>query len=144
MSTLILPGHLVEEQKEIARDVVEGDTTAEKDAKLAQQMPTPCGYKILIGLPKIEEKYESGIIKADAVVRQDEVASVIGFVIKMGPDCYKDPAKFPNGAFCKEGDFVLLRSYSGTRFKIHGIEFRLVSDDTIEAVVTDPRGYSRI
>lgn len=144
MSKLILPGHLVEEQKDVAREAVEGDSSAEKDAKLAQQLPTPCGYKILIGLPKIEEKYDSGIIKADAVIRQDEVASVIGFVIKMGPDCYKDAAKFPTGAFCKEGDFVLLRSYSGTRFKIHGVEFRLVSDDTIEAVVSDPRGYSRI
>lgn len=144
MSNLILPGHMAEERKEVARDAVDGQTAAEKDAKLAQQLPTPCGYKMLIGLPKIEEKYESGIIKADAVVRQDEVASVVGFVIKMGPDCYKDSSKFPTGPFCKEGDFILLRSYSGTRFKIHGVEFRLISDDVVEAVVSDPRGYSRV
>jgi len=143
MSGLVLPDHLVEEQKNIARDAVSGETEAEKDEKLATQLPTPCGYKILVGLPKIEAKYESGILKADAVVRNDEVATVVGFIIKMGPDCYKDQAKFPTGPFCKEGDFVLMRAYSGTRFKLHDVEFRLINDDAIEAVVQDPRGFSR-
>lgn len=144
MSELILPGHLVEEKKDVAREEVGGETEAEKDAKLAQQLPTPCGYKILIGLPKIETKYESGILKADAIVRNEEVASVVGFVIEMGPDCYKDPARFPSGPFCKKGDFILLRSYAGNRFKIHGVEFRLISDDMVEAVISDPRGFSRV
>ena len=144
MSGLILPEHLVEERKEVARDAVEGDTATEKDEKLAAQLPTPCGYKMLVGLPKIEDKYDSGIVKADLTIRQDEVATVVGFVIKMGPDCYKDTTKFPTGPFCKEGDFILLRAYSGTRFKIHGVEFRLISDDVVEAVVSDPRGYSRV
>ena len=147
MSELILPGHMAAEKEAIkdqARDHVEGESTEEKDDKLASKLPIPCGYKILVGLPKIEEKYESGIVKADAIIRQDEVATVVGFVIEMGPDCYKDPVKFPTGPFCKKGDFILLRAYSGTRFKIHGVEFRLVSDDAIEAVVVDPRGYSRV
>ena len=51
--------------------------------------------------------------------------------------------KFPHGSYCKKGDFVIFRSYSGTRFKVHGKEFRLINDDTVEAVVEDPRGYSR-
>lgn len=146
MSELILPGYIAEEQaaaKGAAREAVAGDTPEEKDAKLATQLPTPQGFKILIGLPKIEEKYESGILKADAIVRQDEIATVVGFVIKMGPDCYKDTTRFPTGPYCKEGDFVLMRTYAGTRFKLHGVEFRLVNDDSIEAVVQDPRGYSR-
>jgi co-chaperonin GroES (HSP10) len=62
----------------------------------------------------------------------------------MGADAYKDKDKFPNGAYCKVGDFVIFRSYSGTRFKIHTQEFRLINDDTVEAVVDDPRGYKRI
>jgi len=146
MNDLILPGYMAEEQaaaKESAREAVSGDTPGEKDAKLATQLPEPQGFKILIGLPKIEEKYESGILKASSVIQQDEVATVIGFVIKMGPDCYKDSARFPSGPYCKEGDFVLMRTYAGTRFKLHGVEFRLVNDDSIEAVVLDPRGYSR-
>jgi len=147
MSDLILPGHVQAEKdaaKEAARDAVPGDTAEEKDAKLASQLPKPCGYKILVGLPKIEEKYDSGILKADVIMRQDEIATVVGFVIEMGPDCYKDTAKFPDGPYCKKGDFVLMRSYSGTRFKLHGVEFRLINDDAIEAVVLDPRGFSRV
>jgi len=143
MPDLILPGYIAAEQKETAREAVTGDSPDEKDAKLASQLPKPQGFKILIGLPKIEEKYDSGIIKADAIVRQDEIATVVGFVIEMGPDCYKDTARFPTGPYCKKGDFVLMRAYAGTRFKLHGIEMRLVNDDSIEAVVLDPRGYSR-
>ena len=146
MVDLVLPDHMVAEKEAIkakAHDAIEGDSEAEKDAKLAQQLPEPTGYKILIGLPKIEEKYDSGILKADNVIRDDTVATVVGFVIKLGPDAYQDKAKFPNGPYCKKGDFVLLRTYSGTRFKIHGVEFRLINDDTVDAVVPDPRGFSR-
>jgi co-chaperonin GroES (HSP10) len=144
MSELIVPDHIKQAKQDIARDAVEAETEAEKDAKLATQLPIPCGYKILIGLPKIETKYESGILKADATVRNEEVASVVGFVMEMGPDCYKDTTRFPSGPFCKKGDFILLRSYAGNRFKIHGVEFRLISDDMVEAVITDPRGFSRV
>lgn len=66
-------------------------------------------------------------------------------VIDMGPDAYKDEARFPNGPYCKIGDYVLIRAYSGTRFRIHGKElFRVINDDSVEAVVEDPTGYSRI
>ena len=80
----------------------------------------------------------------DGLRQAEETASIIGFVIKTGPDAYSDKERFPNGAYCKEGYFVIFRSYSGTRFKIHGKEFRLVNDDTVEAVVEDPRGYTRV
>jgi co-chaperonin GroES (HSP10) len=65
------------------------------------------------------------------------------FVMALGPDAYKDTAKFPSGAWCKEGDFVLVRAYTGTRFKIHGREFRIIYDDQVEGTVDDPRGYAR-
>ena len=80
----------------------------------------------------------------DGLRAAEETASIIGFVMAMGADAYKDHSKFPNGPFCKKGDFVIFRSYSGTRFKIHGKEFRLINDDTVEAVVDDPRGYTRV
>jgi co-chaperonin GroES (HSP10) len=64
-------------------------------------------------------------------------------VLKVGPEAYADADKFPSGPYCKEGDFVIFRSYSGTRFKVAGKEFRIINDDTVEAVVDDPRGYER-
>ena len=112
--------------------------------EVAKKLPIPIGYKLLIAFPQIEEKFDSGIVKATATIQQDQVASVVGFVISMGPDCYTDKDKFPTGPWCKEGDFVLLRAYSGSRFMVYGEEFRLINDDAIEGVVLDPRGYSRV
>ena len=113
------------------------------DDDKATQLPDPSGYRILCAIPEIEEKYDSGIIKADATMHHEEVLSTVFFVVKMGPDCYKDALRFPNGAWCKVGDFVLARPNSGTRLKIHGREFRIINDDSVEATVLDPRGIKR-
>ena len=110
----------------------------------AKQLPEPSGYHILVAIPEVEDKYESGLIKADSTMHYEEVLSTVFFVVKMGPDCYKDEKRFPTGPWCKQGDFVLARPNSGTRLKIHGREFRLINDDTVEAVVQDPRGISRV
>jgi co-chaperonin GroES (HSP10) len=107
------------------------------------QLPEPKGWKILCAVPEVEEKYESGILKADSSVRIEEHSTVVLFVIKLGDMAYKDTEKFPTGAWCKEGDFVLTRAYAGTRIKIHGREFRLINDDAVEGTVDDPRGISR-
>ena len=119
--------------------------TGEKttDERVASKLPQPQGYKILIGVPESSGKTEGGVLMPDGLKTAEETASIICFVMKLGPDAYNDESKFPNGAYCAEGDFVIFRSYSGTRFKIHGKEFRLINDDTVEAVVDDPRGYSR-
>lgn len=109
-----------------------------------KQLPTPVGYKMLLILPEQGDKYESGIVKADATRYADEVASVVAFVAAMGPDCYQDSKKFPNGPWCKQGDFVIIRPYGGVRIVVHGKEMRLVNDDSIEAVVDDPRGIKRV
>lgn len=119
-----------------------GKKTTEE--KVATQLPEPKGYKILIGLPEVSEKTEGGVFMPDGLRSAEETASIIGFVITMGEDAYSDTERFPHGPYCEEGDFVIFRSYSGTRFKIHGKEFRLINDDTVEAVVDDPRGYTRI
>ena len=113
------------------------------EEKVATQLPEPKVYKVLISTVEVNEKTEGGVYMPDGLRQAEETASIIGFVIKTGPDAYSDKERFPNGAYCKEGDFVIFRSYSGTRFKIHGKEFRLVNDDTVEAVVEDPRGYTR-
>lgn len=110
----------------------------------AKQLPEPSGYHILVAIPEVEDKYESGLIKADSTMHHEEVLSTVFFVVKLGPDCYRDEKRFPNGPWCKQGDFILARPNSGTRLKIHGREFRLINDDTVEAVVQDPRGISRV
>ncbi len=111
---------------------------------LHAKLPEPTGYRLLIALPEIDEKTQGGVIMPDGLVKDESTASIIGFVLKTGPDAYSDKERFPNGAWCKEGDFVIFRSYSGTRFKVSGKEFRLINDDTVEGVVDDPRGYTRV
>jgi co-chaperonin GroES (HSP10) len=97
----------------------------------------------LVAIPEQEKEYESGIIKADSVMHTEELLSTVFFVVKMGPDCYKDATRFPTGPWCKEGDFILARPNSGTRLKIHGREFRIINDDSVEGIVQDPRGITR-
>ena len=116
----------------------------EADPKVASKMPEPQGYKLLISPVEVEEKTEGGVYMPDQLRDAEGIASIIGWVVSMGPDAYKDKDKFPSGAWCKVGDFVIFRSYSGTRFKIGTQEFRLINDDTVEAVVEDPRGYKRV
>ena len=116
----------------------------ELDQKVEAKLPEPKGYKLLIALPEIEEKTEKGVYMPDELRGQESIASIIGFVVKMGSSAYQDKERFPDGAYCKEGDFVIFRSYSGTRFKVMGKEFRLIYDDTVEPVIDDPRGYTRV
>ena len=114
--------------------------TAEEKAR---QLPEPSGYRILCAIPDIEDKFDNGLIKADVTMHHEELLTTVLFVIKMGPDAYKDEKRFPSGPYCKVGDFVLVRPHAGTRLKIHGREFRIINDDSIEGVVGDPRGISR-
>ena len=109
----------------------------------ARQLPEPKGYRILCAIPEAEKEYESGIIKADETRRTDELLTTVLFVVKLGPDCYSDTERFPSGAWCQEGDFILVRPNAGTRLVIHEREFRIINDDSVEAVVQDPRGIKR-
>jgi co-chaperonin GroES (HSP10) len=116
--------------------------TASAEEK-ARQLPQPSGYRILCAIPTVEEEYESGLIKADATIDYEEKLATVLFVVSLGPDCYKDTSRFPTGPWCKQGDFVIVRPNSGTRLLIHGKEFRMINDDSVEAVVEDPRGIKR-
>ena len=111
--------------------------------ELDAQLPKPVGYKILIALPTVEEKFESGILKADRTIQQEHILSMVGLVLDMGEQAYKDPDRYPTGPWCTVGDYVLFRSNSGTRFKVNGVEYRFLNDDSIDGVVADPRGITR-
>lgn len=110
----------------------------------ARQVPDPVTYHLLCMLPEAEKEYESGLLKADKTLQYEELLSPVLFVCKVGPDAYKDATRFPSGPSCKEGDFILVRPNTGTRLKIHGREFRLIPDDTVQAVVQDPRSIGRV
>ena len=112
----------------------------------AKQLPDPKTFHLLCVVPEAMEEFadsEVGLIKSSQVMHHEEVLTPVLFVVKLGPDCYKDTTRFPSGASCKEGDFIIVRPNSGTRLKIHGREFRILNDDSVEAVVEDPRGITR-
>jgi co-chaperonin GroES (HSP10) len=124
-------------------DIDVDKTLSEADRK-ARQLPEPSGFRLLCMVPKIEDTFgDSGLVKPTESIRVEEQTTVVLFVAKMGPEAYADKTRFPNGPWCKVGDFVLVRAYSGTRIKIHGTEWRIINDDTVEGVVEDPRGIGR-
>ena len=124
-------------------DVTQATTLPQTAEEKAKQLPEPFGYRILCAIPEVDDTYDSGILKADTTMHYEEVLSTVFFVVKMGPDCYKDESRFPTGPWCKVGDFILARPNSGTRLKIHGREFRIINDDSVEGIVEDPRGITR-
>jgi co-chaperonin GroES (HSP10) len=110
----------------------------------AKQIPNPKTYHLLCMLPEAKEEYEGGLLKANQTMQFEELLSPVLFVAKIGPDAFKDEKRFPSGPSCEVGDFVIVRPNSGTRMKIHGTEWRIINDDSVEAVVEDPRGIQRV
>lgn len=129
-----------EAQEEAEIRAIVGDAT---DYEKAAQLPKPSGYHILCAIPEKEREFASGLVKADETLKMEEALTTVLFVVALGPDCYKDEKRFPSGPWCKEGDFILVRPHSGSRLVIHGREFRLINDDTVEATVDEPRGIIR-
>ena len=120
------------------------ETVETNEEEFEAQLPTPVGYRVLVAMPKVEEAFEgSELLKSVTTKHQEQVMSIIGLVVDMGEQAYSDPDRFPNGPWCKQGDYVMFRANTGTRFTVEGSEYRLMNDDSIEAVVADPRGIQR-
>ena len=140
---LALPIHMIEPDEKPEPEVKpDSELTYEERGKY---LPTPVGYKLLCALPEVEKTFgDTGIVRAESYVEREAHATVVLFVLDVGPEAYGDKTKFPNGPWCKKGDFVLVRTYSGTRFTVFGKEMRVINDDMVECVVSDPRGVSRV
>jgi len=110
----------------------------------AKQIPNPATYHLLCMLPEAKEEYEGGLLKASQTMQYEELLSPVLFVAKIGPDAFKDEKRFPSGPSCAVGDFIIVRPNTGTRMKIHGTEWRIINDDSVEAVIDDPRGVQRV
>jgi co-chaperonin GroES (HSP10) len=120
------------------------DKTMTEAERKAKQLPEPSGYRLLCMVPKIEDTFgDSVIVKSEKTLNAEEQTTVVLFVAKMGADAYQDKEKFPNGPWCKVGDFIIVRAYAGTRLKIHGTEWRIINDDSVDGTVEDPRGIGR-
>lgn len=143
MSDLLLPQYLkdlIKQEKDLTSEAVD----APGDDDKARQLPKPVGHKILCAVPPAGDTFDDSFIaKASISQRIEEQTTTVLFVVALGPDAYKDKDRFPSGPWCKEGDFVLVRAYSGTRFQIHGRDFRMIFDDQVDGTVEDPRGYAR-
>ena len=113
------------------------------EEEMEQQLPKPVGYRLLIALPTIEKEFDSGIAKAERTLNEERIMTTVGVVLDMGAEAYSDKDRFPHGAWCKIGDYVVIRPHTGTRLNVNGQELRLINDDSIEAVVADPRGVTR-
>lgn len=141
---IILPEHLRRELEKGAQPQEDKEFFEAPMEQRAKQLPEPVGYKLLCAIPPAPDEFEnSTIVKADIVKRNEEIGTVVMMVLAMGPDAYADKEKFPNGPYCKVGDFIITRTYAGTRIKIRGQELRIINDDMVEATVDDPRGISR-
>jgi chaperonin GroES len=121
-----------------------GNVASLQDAKILRKLPVVSGYKLLIAMPEMKEKTAGGVLLPPSVKNQEQTASILGFVIRVGADAYADKNRYPSGPWCKVGDWVVFRSYSGTRFKYANQEYRIVNDDTIDGVVPEPDGYERV
>ena len=122
----------------VPEEVVPEEKSVEEITSQTEKLPQPTGYRVLI-LPRGRSAVtDGGIQLVSETIERDTVSSVVGYVISLGPDAYKDPVKFPEGAWCKEGEWVLFGRYAGARFKIDGGELRILNDDEILARIPDP------
>ena len=106
--------------------------------KEASKLPAPTGWRML-SLPfKMNEKTKGGLYLGQDTLERQQVGSTCGLILAMGPDCYGDKEKFPEGPWCKKGDWVIFARYAGSRIQIDGGEVRLLNDDEVLATIDNP------
>ena len=112
--------------------------TSENYETHSEKLPNPTGYRLLILPFSPPEKTKGGILMAKQTLDKERIATVVGLVVRKGPDAYSDPDKFPDGPWCEEGDWVIFGRYAGARFNIEGGDLRLINDDEVLAIVNNP------
>ena len=148
---LFVPDHIIEERRaakeaesQKKKDLLNPSTFAlpnevDESGSALDRLPKPTGWRILI-LPYIlPESTKGGVLISEETRERNQLATTVGYVVSLGADAYKDEGKYPDGPWCKEGDWVMFGRYAGSRFKIDGAEPRLLNDDEILAVIQDPR-----
>ena len=101
------------------------------------KLPKPTGWRILVLPFKMKDKTKGGLYLGQETLERQQVASQCGLVLKMGSQCY-DKERYPEGPWCKKGDWVIYARYAGSRMQIDGGEVRLLNDDEILATIENP------
>lgn len=155
MSKLIVPDHLKKKIKEpepvTNPDLVQGklneafvpqDERVLDPTKIPQsvmdRMPKPTGWRLLVLPYRGAGMTKGGVFLAEDYVERQSLATVVAYVLAVGPEAYSDKSKFPSGPWCKKGDWIMLGRYAGARFRIEGGEVRILNDDEIIATISDP------
>ena len=120
------------------------DDPSKLDSSTLDRLPQPTGYRLLVIPYYPKEKTKGGVYIPDATRERENFATVVAYVVKLGPDAYLDSDKFPNGPYCSEKEWVLMGRYAGNRFKVEGLELRLINDDNIIAKILDPTDVSYV
>ena len=102
------------------------------------KLPRPTGWRLLVLPFKMKEKTKGGLMLAETTLEKQQVASQVGLVMAMGPDCYKDKERYSDGPWCKVNDWIMFARYAGSRIKIDGGEMRLLNDDEVLATIDSP------
>ena len=123
------------------RDKLQEEEVAQE--KLDALIPKPVGYRVLIALPNVEDTFAGGIAKAAKTLHEEYILSTIGLVLDMGEQAYADKDRFPTGPWCKQGDYVMFRANTGTRFKVLNLVVKADDQGSIEAIVDDPSVVTR-
>ena len=103
-----------------------------------ERLPKPTGWRILVLPFQPKRVTKGGIHIADTAAERQHLATVCGLVLAMGPDCYADKKRYPEGPWCKKGEWVIFARYAGSRFKIMGGEVRILNEDEVLATIQDP------
>ena len=117
---------------------------SEMDVSVIDRLPNPVGYRLLVIPYYMKQKTAGGIIIPEAIRERENHATVAAYVVKIGPDAYTDANKFPTGAWCNEKSWVLMGRYAGNKFKVDGLEVRLINDDNVIATNLDPADISYV
>ena len=108
------------------------------DQSVIDRIPKPTGWRIVVLPFRPPKKTKSGIVLAEQVVDRQNLATVCGYVVSVGELAYGDTEKFPNGPWCKKGDWIVFGRYAGARISIEGGEIRILNDDEVLATIADP------
>jgi chaperonin GroES len=108
------------------------------EEKEETKLPKPTGWRLLVLPFKMKKKTKGGVILAENTLERQQVASQVGLVLAMGPQCYKDKERYPEGPWCKVNDWVMFARYAGSRVKIEGGEIRMLNDDEVLATIDSP------
>ena len=139
-STKEVPKHKNALEEKYKEEKVESTERVDETnvGKIKEELPQPSGWRLLVLPFTPKEKTKGGIIIAQESLDKARIATNCGYVVKMGPMAYGDKEKFPTGAWCKQGDWVIFARYAGSRLPIEGGEVRLLNDDEVLGTIKDP------